>query len=240
MFVAFAIAPVFGGLFMILMRDNGLEGLSGVYKSKAMMLSFAVNWDSYFGLLTQSVGVGGVIVFGFVASWLFGREYSDRTAKDLLSLPISRTKILNAKFFYCTLWCFALVISNLLLGLIIGFLLQSPGWEADTFLYNLKVYFVTTVLIVLLNTPIAFFAIFGRGYMTPLGIVVFTMVLAQILGAMGFGKYFPWSVPGIYSGAGGEDLKNQLNSLSYIILSSTSVVGYLGTILWWKHSDQAK
>ena len=239
-FLAFSLAPLFGGTFMLLMKGNGYEGLSGAFKSKAVLLSFEANWDSFLGLLSQAVGVGGVLIFGFVASWLFGREYSDGTAKDLLSLPISRIKILNAKFVYYVGWCFALVISNLLLGLFIGFVLGLPGWSNEMFAANLQVYFVTTILIILLNTPIAFFAIVGKGYLTPLGIVAILLVLAQIFGAMGVGNYFPWAVPGLYSGSGGADMKSDLNLFSYLILILTSFAGYLATIFWWKYADQKK
>ncbi len=230
-FIAFALAPIFGGVFMLLMKGNGYDGLSGVLKSKAMVMSFEANWQSYLGLLTQAVGVGGVLIFGFAASWLFGREYSDGTVKDILALPISRTKILNAKFIYYALWCFALVISNLMLGLLIGFVLQLDGWSSAIFVSSLRSYFNTTIMIVLLNTPIAFFALWGRGYLTPLGIVALLLVLAQILGAAGLGIYFPWSIPGIYSGSGGEELKMQLNEMSYLILIITSLTGYIGTVL---------
>jgi ABC-type transport system involved in multi-copper enzyme maturation permease subunit len=239
-FIAFSLAPLFGGVFMLLMKGDGYQGLSGAFKSKAVLMSFEANWNSYLGLLSQAVGVGGVLIFGFVASWLFGREYADGTAKDLLSLPISRTKILNAKFLYYFIWCVALVISNLLIGLLIGFLLELPGWGSAIFLNAFKVYFLTTLMIILLNTPIAFFALSGKGYMAPLGIVAILLVMAQIVGALGFGNYFPWAVPGIYSGSGGADLKSELNFLSYLIIIFTGVTGYFGTVLYWKYSDQKK
>lgn len=239
-FIAFSLAPLFGGVFMFLMKCNGYEGLSGAFKSKAVLMSFEANWKSYLGLLSQAVGVGGVLIFGFVASWLFGREYSDGTAKDLLSLPISRAKILNAKFIYYIIWCVALVLSNLLLGLLIGFSLGLPGWDIAMFTSNIQTYFLTTLMIILLNTPIAFFAISGKGYMAPLGIVAILLVLAQIIGALGFGNYFPWAIPGLYSGSGGADLKAGLNIFSYLIILITSIIGYFGTILWWKYSDQTK
>jgi ABC-2 type transport system permease protein len=237
-FVAFALAPIFGAVFMILMKGDGYNGLSGAFKSKAVMMSFEANWNSYLGLLSQAVGVGGILIFGFVASWLFGREYSDGTAKDLLALPISRAKILNAKFIYYLIWCIALVTSNLLLGLIFGALLQLEGWRFIDFLSNLRIYFITTLLTILLNAPVALFALVGRGYLMPLGVVTVLLVLAQILGAMGIGQYFPWSVPGIYSGSGGEELKTQLDSISYVILIVTGIVGYIASIYWWKYSDQ--
>lgn len=237
-FIAFAIAPIMGGLFMHLMKDGGQEGLSGILKSKAVMMSIEANWDSYLGILSQAVGVGGVLLFGFVASWLFGREYSDGTAKDLLALPISRTKILNAKYVYYIVWSFALVIFNLLLGLLIGLLFQLEGWNVSMFFDNLTVYFITTILIILLNTPIAFFALWGKGYLLPLGVVALLLVFSQIIGAMGLGAYFPWSIPALYSGSGGEEFKMQLNTMSFVILIATSIIGYLGTVIWWKYADQ--
>jgi ABC-type transport system involved in multi-copper enzyme maturation permease subunit len=239
-FIAFSLAPIFGAVFMLLMKDNGYAGLSGAFKSKAVMMSFSADWNSYLSLLSQAVGIGGVLIFGFVASWLFGREYSEGTVKDLLSLPISRAKILNAKFIYSIIWCLALVVSNLLLGLLFGFLLQIPGWGTEIFIQNLKIYSITTVLIILLNTPVAFFAMVGKGYLAPLGIVALALVFAQIIGALGFGTYFPWSVPGIYAGSGGEELKSTLDSISYIILIVTSLCGYVATVLWWKYADQTK
>ena len=105
---------------------------------------------------------------------------------------------------------------------------------------NMRIYFVTTLLIIILNTPVALFAVAGRGYLVPLGLVALTLVIAQIIGALGLGNYFPWAVPGIYSGSGGGDLKSQLNMMSYVILVSTGILGYIGTILWWKYSDQTK
>ena len=236
-FLAFSLAPVFGGVFMILMKENGYEGLSGAFRTKAVLFSFEANWASLLSLLCQAVGIGGVIIFGFVASWLFGREYTEGTAKDLMALPVSRTHILNAKFIYYIIWCFALVIANLILGLLIGFALKLDGWSTIVFLENIKLYFITTGMIVILNTPVAFFALWGKGYMTPLGFVILFLVLAQIMAVMGVGNYFPWSIPGIYSGSGGEEFKMQLNLLSYAILIITGVIGYLATILWWKYSD---
>jgi len=237
-FVAFALAPVFGAVFMILMKDGGYDGLSGAFKTKAMMLSFEANWESYLGLLTQAVGIGGVLIFGFAASWLFGREYSDGTARDLLALPISRTAILNAKFAYYIFWCFALVISNLVLALLLGMIIGVPGWSWNLFGENLRLYWNTTYMIVLLNTPVAYMALKGKGYLAPLGLVALLLVSAQIFAVMGFGIYFPWAIPGIYAGSGGPELKAGLNIFSYVVILVTSILGYLATILYWKNSDQ--
>jgi ABC-type transport system involved in multi-copper enzyme maturation permease subunit len=234
-FAAFSLAPIFGGLFIYLMQSGTI---SGAIKAKAEFNTFQVNWESLLGLLSQAAGVGGIVVFGFAASWLFGREYSEGTVKDLLSLPISRTKILNAKFIFYFAWCSALILSNLILGLLIGFILQVPDWSMTLFAEIMRVYFLTALLAILADLPVAFFAITGKGYLVPLGIVIILVVLAQIIGALGLGIYFPWAIPGIYSGSGGESLKMLLDYFSFLIVLLTGIAGYVITILWWKYSDQ--
>ena len=47
------------------------------------MLSFAA----------QAVAVGSLMLFAFILTWLFGREFADGTARYLMALPVSRTTI---------------------------------------------------------------------------------------------------------------------------------------------------
>lgn len=237
-FIAFGIAPIMGGVFMIIMSDPELAAQSTALTLKAKVMSVEANWASFFLILTQAMGIGGIMVFGFVISWIFGREYSDGTAKDLLSLPVSRTSILNAKFIVYIIWCFALALSNIIIGLIIGWLLGLPGFEYGILTEIFKTYIVTTVLTILIGTPIAFFALAGKGYLAPLGFVALTLVFAQVIAATGHGTYFPWSIPGIYSNSGSKALLDLLNLNSYLILIATSIIGYLLSVTWWNFADQ--
>lgn len=236
-FIAFALAPVMGAVFILIMRDPEALANAGALSLKMEAMGIKPDWNAYLGILTQAIGVGGVLIFGFVARWVFGREYTDGTAKDLLSLPSSRTRILNAKFFIYALWCIALVISNLLIGLIPGWLLQLPGMEADQIMNQLTIYFNTTFLTIIIGTTIAFFALKGRGYLAPLGFVALTLVIAQIIAATGYGAYFPWAVPGLYSGISPE-YRDSINAMSLGIVLITGITGYLSTIFYWKHTDQ--
>ncbi len=238
-FIAFGLAPLMGGVFILIVQDPEALAKAGTLAAKTQAMNFESNWESYLSIMTQAVGVGGVLVFGFVASWIFGREYSEGTAKDLLSLPTSRTKIVNAKFLVYIIWCSALAVSNLLISLLIGTILQLPSIETAILLPYLTSYFITTFLTILIGVPIAFFAIWGKGYLAPLGFVALTLVFAQIIAATGYGSYFPWSIPALYSGAGGEH-KILLDSYSYLILILTCIVGYLATVTYWKTSDQTE
>lgn len=234
-FIAFALGPVMGGLILFLIgrADAALEG--GMLMEKARMMSFDSSWESYIQILTQVVGVGGVLVFGFVSSWIFGREYSDKTVKDLLALPTPRSTILNAKFTIYILWCLVLVGSNLILGLLVG---KVTGLGQVLFsLSSLRMYFITAILVILLGPPVAFFAIWGEGYLAPLGFVALTLVFSQIIGALGFGHYFPWALPGLYSGSAGA-YKDLIDVWSYLLLVGISVLGWAATHIYWNKADQ--
>lgn len=238
-FVAFAMIPIMGGVIMFFIQNPELVPKSSILSIKVSMLSTPVNWGSYLSLyLTQGAGVAGIIAFGFVVSYLFGREYSDHTYRDLLSLPISRTKILNAKFIIYIIWCLSLAISDLILGFIVGGILNLPGWEYNVIFEIIKIYFITVLLTMALGTWISFFALWAKGYLAPLGFLIVILMLAQFIPYLGWGHYFPWSIPGIYCGAAGEEFKNRLKEWSYLSLFFTCMLGYLLTIVWWKYADQ--
>ena len=64
---------------------------------KIAAAGFNTDWASLFGLLNQGIAVVGMVVFRVLFSWLFGREFSDKTAKNLFVLPVSRGLIVAAK-----------------------------------------------------------------------------------------------------------------------------------------------
>lgn len=238
-FVAFGLAPVMGAVFILIVQDSEAMANAGGLAVKAKAMNFDASWKSYFDILTQAVGVGGILIFGFVASWIFGREYSDGTAKDLMALPTSRTQILNAKFTIYKLWCFLLVISNLLVAMVLGTFMHLPAMDLSLLGPLLTDYFITTIMAIAVGFPIAFFALWGRGYLAPLGFVALTLVFAQVIAATGYGTYFPWSIPGLYSGSGGA-YKMLLNGYSYVLVLLAAVAGYLFTILYWTRADHSK
>lgn len=67
--------------------------------------------------------------------------------------------------------------------------------------------------------------------------MIFILVFAQIVALTGYGLLFPWSIPAIVSGiTGGMDIK--LECISIIIVLLTSIIGLIGTLLWWRFADQ--
>ena len=83
----------------------------------------------------------------------------------------------------------------------------------------------------------AFFAGYGRGFLLPVGFIILTLIIANFVGLVGLGPYFPWAIPGIFSNSASE-AGMHLVPASYYILILTSLAGFVGTILWWRYADQ--
>lgn len=234
--LALTLVPFMGGFFMFILKDPALAQELGFISAKAQILGTAT-WPSYLSLLAQAMAIGGILVFGFISSWIFGREYSDRTITDLLALPISRTTIVLAKFIVSFLWCLILSLYVLILGYLVGLFVHLPGWSPALVTKGAFIFLICSALTTILSTPVGFFASSGRGYLPPLGFTVFTLVLAQIVAATGYGHYFPWAIPAVLSGIAGSS--HSIGKSSIIIVLATAVFGLISTIVWWRCADHS-
>ena len=225
-------------LLMFVQKYPEISGKLGMIGDKASMLRFGEpNWQNYFRLLIEGMAGVGLVGIGFVTSWIFGREFSDHTVKDILALPVSRVYIVLSKLILVVIWFIILSFAYFASGLISGMLIDLPGLSKDLILRNGYIYFATSFLIIFLSTPVAFFASYARGYIFPLAFVILTMILANFSGLVGLGPYFPWAIPGLY-GTPSASQSMQLNCASYIILLCTALAGLFGTIAFWQYADQ--
>jgi ABC-2 family transporter protein len=123
-----ALTPLMAGLFVLAARDPQTPGLAG---GKTQMLGVTADWAGYFTLLTQIAAVGGLLALGVVTAWVFGREFSDRMAVDLLALPTSRAAIITAKFLLIVAWSAVATALVPLVAAVVGGALGLPGWSTS-------------------------------------------------------------------------------------------------------------
>ena len=236
--LVFAFIVVMIGLLVFISMHPGLINSSSLLNTKASFLG-TVDWPSYFVLLYQIIAAIGLMGFSFVISWIFGREYSDRTVKDLLSLPVSRSMIVISKFIIVIIWCILLFLVIFFLGILTGIIIKIPGWSGEATVHAFFVFSITSLLTILVSLPVAFFASWGRGYLLPIGFIILIMIITQFIaaGIPGSAPFFPWAIPALYSGAAGPE-RSHLEGISYIIVVFTSLAGVTGTIAWWRFADQ--
>lgn len=233
----FALAPLMGALFMKILLDPAWAARFGALTTKAQFSAAHSDWPTYFGLLTQALAVGGFIIFSLVVIWLFGREYSDQTAKDLLALPTPRATIVTAKLCLTVLWCAVLTLWIYLLGVALGALIGLPGWTIDVGLQATARYAATGCLTIALTLPLAWAASAGRGYLPAIGVTILLVFLAQVLSVLGLGPWFPWAAPALLSGAAGPEAQ-KLGVGTYLLVTATVLGGVAGVIAWWRAADQ--
>jgi ABC-2 type transport system permease protein len=237
--LGFSLAPLVGGLFMIILKDPERARSMGLISAKAQLAAGVADWPTLLSLLAQATAVGGGLLFTLATTWVFGREFSDHTAKELLALPTPRAAIISAKFVVVGMWAAGLTALVLVLGLIVGAAVGLPGWSTALLWRAAGDLIVTAGLTLALMTPVALLASAGRGYLPPLGWAFLTVFLAQILAAIGWGAWFPWSVPALFSEIAGPRTA-QIGLQSYVVVGVTFAAGLAGTFAWWHSADQTR
>jgi ABC-2 type transport system permease protein len=137
------------------------------------------------------------------------------------------------------LWAVGLTILVFGLGLVVGMAVGLPGWSMALMRHGANDVFITAALTLALMPLVALLASAGRGYLPPLGWAILTMFLAQIVAVMGWGGWFPWSVPALFSELAGPRA-TQIGVQSYVVVAMALAVGLAGTFAWWYRADQTR
>jgi ABC-2 type transport system permease protein len=232
--IGYLFMPMGITVLVFIARNPEISRQLGLMSAKANLVAYsATDWSAYLSMFAQIIAAGGFLFSVFAVSWMFGREFTDGTLKDMLAVPVPRGSILLAKFAIVAVWSAALVLLVFIVSLIMGTLMQLPGDMLQVMLQNITPITITACLMILTVLPFAFFASIGRGYLLPVGVAILSLIMANLVVVTGWGEYFPWAIPMLYSQG-----KSALPSISYVIILLTGLVGMFGTYLWWKFADQ--
>ena len=230
--LGFLVMPFIGALLIFIYKDPELARRLGLLGAKANLVVGSADWPGYLTLMTEFTALGGFFFFCIAISWIFGREFTDGTLKDLLAVPVPRHAIVLAKFLVAALWCLALILETYAAGLALGALIRLPGGSAAVILGGTGRLLAAAGLSILLVTPFAFLASLGRGTLLPLGIAILTLILGNLATTLGWGDYYPWAVPALMvQGASPAPF-------SYGLVLLTGMAGLAGTAAWWRYADQ--
>jgi ABC-2 type transport system permease protein len=230
--LGFLLMPMIGALLIFIYKDPLLARQLGLLGSKANLVVGSADWPGYLILMIEFTALGGFFFFCLAVSWIFGREFTDGTVKDLLAVPVPRFAIILAKFIIGAAWCTALILETSAAGLALGVAIQLPGGSPAVLFHGAGLLALTSLLSIVLVIPFGFFASLGRGYLLPIGIAILTMILGNLSITLGWGDYFPWAVPAMLVQGAHPSL------FSYGIVLMTGLVGVIGTYFWWKYADQ--
>ncbi len=237
--LGFLMLPFGGGLFMVILKNPEQARAMGLISTKAQITAGVADWPTLFGFLAQGIAAGGAILFALITAWVFGREFSDHTAKELLALPTPRWVIVAAKFALMALWILALTVLVFAVGVGVGAAVDIPGWSSDLHWTSLWTVLVTALLTFMLMPFAALFASSGRGYLPPMGWTILALAIANIVSVLGWGDWFPWAVPVLVSGFV-EARPDVVGLHSYGVVLLAFLVGLAATFAWWQRADQTR
>jgi ABC-2 type transport system permease protein len=230
--------PLVDGMFMLILKNPERAKEMGLIGAKAQLVAGTATWPNfYYVMMMTGIAVG--ILFAFLTAWVFGREFSDRTAKELLALPTPRGTIVAAKFVLLAVWTQALALWIFGLSLVVVRAVDIPGGSANLEVVSFGYFMGIAFLNYLLMPCAAYVASLGRGYLPPMAWIFFTLASAQLLQIMGWGEWYPWAVPALVGEMAGPK-GGSIGVHSLLMVLAAFVAGLAATFAWWRSADQSR
>jgi ABC-type transport system involved in multi-copper enzyme maturation permease subunit len=234
--VVLCIGPLAIALFMWIVRAPGRAAQLGLLGTKASLSGLAATWPAFFSMLTLVVGIGGLLLLSFIVAFVFGREYADGTAKNLLALPAAREWFVYAKLVVTAVWWFAIVFVVIGEALALGVALGLPGFTSQLALSAVGNAVLAAGIAYLLVPVVAWVTTLGRGYMPPLAFALTMLALGNVFSKTGWAPWFPWSVVPLLIGMVGQPART-LPLGSFLVAGLTFVAGVAATVWQFRYAD---
>lgn len=237
--IALSLGPLGIALFMWILREPDRAAKLGLLGAKANLSGMAATWPSFLSMLTLIVGIGGMLILSFIVAYVFGREYSEGTAKNMLALPVGRPWFVLAKLAVTAIWWFLLVAAVVAEALLIGTMLRLPGFSSGLLIRSIRNAMASAALAYLLVPIVAWISALGRGYMPPLAFTMTMMALGNIFSKTGWAPWFPWSIIPLLIGMVGQPVE-ALPPGSYVVAALTFVSGIAATLAQVLYADNTQ
>lgn len=218
-----SLGPLGLALLMWIAADPERAAGFGLLGDKASLTGLELTWTAYSTWLVALVGIGGMLVLPFVVAYLFGREYTDATIKNMLTLPVHRPWFVMAKLVVALTWWMVLVGVVAGEGVVIAALLGLPGIGAATVAQALGRVLVAAGISFLLVPIVVWVTLISQGMVAPVAFALAMLAVGNLLGHTGWAVWFPWSIVPSLIGLVGAPA--DLPPGSYGVVTLTFVLG---------------
>lgn len=192
-----------------------------------------VSWSDFMRTGTEMLATLGVVIYGLVAAYLFGREYGERTATAVLTLPMRREFTVLAKGAVLLVWVLGLSLLSVGASAAYAAVLGLEGFSVPHL--GRAVWETLQVSALLFGTlpVVALLAVAGRGYIAPMAFSGMAAWVGLGLAEAGWSRWFPWSMPAAVTGiVFGPPLQvTGLVPASWALMGAVFVAG--GAALTW-------
>ncbi|MFD6859241.1 ABC transporter permease [Rhodococcus sp. NPDC060090] len=187
-----------GMIALSVLTLGAVDGANPAIAGKAQSMVDGGGQAGLFAAAATIVSAGGLLGFGVVAGWVFGREFTDGTITGLWATSVARSAVATAKLLLLLAWSLATTAVLAAALTIVSLLLDTAAADTSTAALAGK-FMVIAVLTAGLATPCAWVATVGRGYLPAIGTVIAIVLVAQMAVMAGAGGWFPFAAPGLWA-----------------------------------------
>ncbi len=236
--ISLAVAPYLGS-------DDGTAALSeagGMWKQAVEAGIYDNTWKAGLHQLPMSMASGlALLLFAFVAAYVFGHEFKERTMVSTLTTPVRREYVVLSKMVVLAAWLVVLTLFMLITHVIdLALLGGNTGFAWSLVFKTLGDSMLVTLMFYLVMPLFAWLALWGRGYLRPMLGVIVLMGVGNGLATTDISPYFPVNMPLHAYGTSWMPIPQLgLNSGSWVVLLLAFAAGLAGTIWYVNHADIA-
>lgn len=236
--VAYAFVAIAGAV--AIKQGTLVDSLRDVGGAWALALERGYYEPTWANVLRQNVqglaGNLGLLLFGFVAAYVFGRERKEGTDATLLTAPVQRRSFAVAKLVVVAVWVLALTL--------LSFVLQTAGFAAIGFegmswgpvFESLWQCVAAAALLYTVLPFVGFVALLGKpGYLRPMLFTVVLMASGNSVAMTEYPHLYPPTMPLLFAGASWLPVvEGELTATSWVIAAAFLAVGV--ALVVWKFS----
>jgi ABC-2 type transport system permease protein len=225
-----AIVAMFGLLTIVVTRFEDLSVRHATW-SETLVLGpqFMAGW-------------WGLVVFGMAAAALFGSEFGDGTAANMLTTPIRREYFVVAKMIVLALWTAALAFVAVASQMAAAASLGADGFAWDIVVQRTGDSLLVAVMIYMTLPIVALISMVGRGYLAPMLYSSALTALSLAATFLGWERWLPWAMQLTVAGgiAPPGILDTTLPPASWVILVAMFVAGLAAVFVYIDRAEDLR
>jgi len=213
------------------------DGIKIHYSKPDTIITFA---DLYDSCSLYTMMLFGLIVYSVIAAYLFSREYTEKTLKTILTVPVSKLTFIISKFIMLFIWIMALTLiswaSMFVLAALFGAAFEIAEFSTVVAVKYLGEMVLGGIFMFLTITPFAFLAIWTKGLVVPI-ITAAAIAMGNVaLSNEALGALYPWTASLML-------IRGEITQTGYpyllviTLIAVVSIFGFLASIIYFQRED---
>lgn len=214
---------------------NSLGDAGGAWAEAARLGYYDPTWENVLRTNVQGLaGNLGLLLFGFVTAYVFGRERKEGTDATLLTAPVQRRSFAVAKLIVVAVWVLALTLLSFGLQTGLFALLGLEGFAWKHVVNSLWQCLGAAALLYSVLPLVGFVALTGKpGYLRPMLFTIVLMATGNSVAMTEYAYLYPPTMPMLFAGASWLPVvEGELTVLSWAIALAVFIAGCAALI--WK------